>query len=872
MKEKRILPPTLARKFLQSFLRADLAEEVMGDLEEKFEVTRRTKTLVSAQRNYWSQVFNYLRPFAMRRLAFYHFNHNGMFRSNVKVAVRSLWKNKVLSSINIFGLSVGLSSCLLIGLYIQHEFSYDKFQLNGDRIVRVIMEYAFDGSPEKKKGNFTSTKVAPVLARTFPEVEKSVRMTNRERVVRNGDKMISEPNFMFADSSFFDVFTYHFIEGNPANALHGPNKVVLTRSAAKKYFVNESPLGKILVIGPKNTPYEVTGVMEDYPRNSQIRFDFLASFSSLGVNQELTYWDANYTTFLLLTEASAIAALQEKISSFMKKEMEGSGAFVDFWLESFPRIHLYSDYSGFVPTNSITYLYILSVVATLILVIVCFTYINLSTARSIERAREVGVRKVVGAVKRQLFWQFIGESGVVFMASTILSFGIATVALPYFSVLSERTLTLYDLFSLPFILAAVLISVVVSFLAGCYPALILTGLQPVKVLKGVFGNSKSGTWVRHSLIVFQFAISAFLIASTIIIQKQLHFIRYKKLGYDREHTLVLQTNREMLKEIAVLKQQLKANRRIIGVTNTNSTPVKIEGGYNMRSDMMAESEQIAVTANPIDEEYLTTTGLELLYGEDLTEQDMKDVSTENTSERFYHFILNESAAKQLGWPPDSAVGQRMYVGERAGIVKGVVRDFHFESLHQAIRPLVLFSEVRARLLLVKVSGDDLEGTISFVESTWKQLIPYMPFDYRFLDEDYEEMYRAELQLGVVMNLFAGIAIVLACLGLFGLSAYMVRQRSKEISIRKILGASLINIVSLLSGNFVRLIIMAIALALPIAYFFADNWLQDFAYRIEIGWWVFVVAGASAIGIALLTVSLQSIKAAGMNPVKNLRSE
>ena len=795
-----------------------------------------------------------------------------MFRNNFIIAIRSLWKNKALSAINIFGLTIGLSSALLIAIYIHHEISFDNFQPKGDRIVRVIMEYGFEGSPEKKSGNFTSTKVAPVFSRTFPEVEAAVRMTDRDMIIQYEDKLINESNFMYADSSFLKVFANRFLEGNPENALDGFRKIVLTESTAKKYFQEQSPLGKILLVGADNVPYEITGVMEDYPDNSQIRFDLLASFSSMGVNQEETYFDANYTTYLLINDPKSVTGLQEKITDFMKEETAGSGSTINFILEPFLKIHLHSEYAGFVPNTSIDYIYILAVVAFLILLIVCFTYINLSTTRSIERAREVGIRKVVGAAKVQLFWQFIGESAILFLAATVLSFIVASLALPYFNEIADRQLSIRAIFSPVFVFLYVVVIIGVSVLAGSYPAIVLSGMQPVKVLKGLFSSSRSGKWVQHSLIVFQFAISAFLIVSTVVVQKQLYFIQHKKLGYDRDHVLVLPMNQRMLKDISIIKQELKSNPDILGVSGTYSTPVKIAGGYSMRSDSMAENEDISVTANPIDEDYIKTSGLEIIYGSDLTEQDMKDVAADDISDRIYHFILNESATRELGWTPETAVGKKMRMGDRSGVVKGVIRDFHFESLHQAIKPLVLFTEIRGRVLLIKVSGRDLPGTISFIQDQWKLLVPYMPFEYRFLDDDYTNLYRSELQLGILMNLFAGIAIVLACLGLFGLSAYSVQQRAKEISIRKILGASLLSIVSLLSMNFTRLVLISIFIALPVAYLFVRNWLQEFAYQIDVTWWIFALPGLLAVAIAVLTVSIQSIKAAITNPVKNLRSE
>ena len=794
-----------------------------------------------------------------------------MIRNNLKVTVRSLWKNKVASGINIFGLTVGLTSCLLIALYVQHEASFDSFEKNGKRIARVIMEYGFDGSPETKRGNHTSTKVAPEFSRTFPEVEYAIRMDNGDMIVKHGDNPVTEPYFLFADSTFFKIFSADLVQGNPAEALNGPFKVVLTESTARKYFENEDPMGKILLTGTDEIPYEVTGVIRDYPSNSQLRFDFLASFSSKGENQEVTYWNANFTTYLLLKDEHAFGLLQEKITPFMKKEMAGSGASVNFLLEPFDEIHLHSEYAGFVPNTSITYLYILSGVALLILVIVSFTYINLSTARSVERAKEVGIRKSIGAARTQLFWQFMSESVIICVIAVTLSFLLIFLTLPYFAQLIEKQLPFSSLFSFSFIGVSFLVTMVVSFLAGSYPAIILSGFHPVKVLKGII-RTDAGKWIQPSLIVFQFAISIFLVVATLIIQSQLYFIQHKSLGYDRDHVVVLPMRKKMLDDLSVIKQELKANPAIISVSRCVSTPVKIPGGYNMRSDQMAESEQHSVTATPIDEDYIKTTGLEIIAGSDLTEQDSKDVSREERTDNIYHFILNESAAKDLGWSPEEAVGKKMFMGDREGFVRGIVRDFHFESMHNSIKPLVLFTEIRGNNLLVKVNGKNLPETISFLEKKWKQLVPFVPFEYHFLDDDYNALYKAELQLGTVMNLFSGIAILLACLGLFGLSTFVVQQRIKEIGIRKILGASLVHIVGLLSGKFTILVIVAIAIASPLAYLLMSHWLQGFAYRVEINLWTFAIAALSALAIAFLTVSVQSIKAALTNPAQTLKSE
>ena len=798
-----------------------------------------------------------------------------MIKNYFKTAWRNLAKNKTHSFINIAGLTIGLTCCLLIALYIQHELSFDKFEEKGNRIARVIMQYSFDGSSESNEGNYTSVRVAAVFPKTFPEVESAIKMTEYSRVVRYDEKMFDEKNFMYADSNFFDIFSFRLLSGNIHDALSAPYDVILTESTAKRYFGNSDPVNKTLRVGTDSNLYRVTGVMQDCPSNSQIQFDLLASFSSLGITADYadTYWDANYTTYLLLRNKNAIGPLQAKLPAFMKKEMEGKGATVNFHLEPFNKIHLYSPYDSFVPNNSITYIYILAAVALLILIIACFTYVNLSTARSLERAREVGVRKVIGALKNQLFWQFINESFLLSLIAVLLSLFLSALLLPSFNSLSNQQLQAQALFSLPFILFSISVAIIISFLAGIYPALILTKFQPVKVLKGAFKNTASGQVLRKSLIVFQFAISVFLIVSTFIVQQQLYFIQHIKLGYDRDHVIVLPIDDKMVNNLAVIKQQFRQNPDVLSVSACSNTPVQGGGGFSMRSALMPEDKQMAVMADRVDEDYVTTVGLQMIAGRNFTSQDIKDASNDDYQKNIYHFILNESAAKQLGWTAQEAPGKKMFLGnERPGIVAGVVKDFHFESLHTPIKPFVLFPETWKRQLLVKVSGAHLQQTISHLESSWKTLVPYRPFEFHFLDEDYNKLYSSEIRLGTIMDLFAGIAIVLACLGLFGLSAYTVQQRFKEIGIRKVLGGSVSNIVITLSRDFILLTGIAIFIAIPAAWWASAKWLQGFSYRTSVTWNVFVIAALATILLAIITVSFQAIKAAIANPVKSLRTE
>lgn len=795
-----------------------------------------------------------------------------MLRNNLRLAFRNLWKHKVSTVINVVGLTSGLASCMLIVLFIQHEMSFDTFQRNGDRIARVIMQYRFDGGAESFTGNFTSAKVAPTLSSTFPEVEKAMRVSAADVIVKKDDMPVTETNFLFVDSTFFDLFNYELVQGDARHALDGPRKLVLTESAAYRYFGDDAPIGKTLLLGADAQPYEVTAVIRDYPNNSQLYFDMLGSFSTLGQNQHNDYWNANYTTYLLLQEPGSLATLQEKVRPFMEKEMQGSGASIQLFLEPFKWIHLHSPYSGEVPNTSITYLVILGGVAALILLIVCFTYVNLSTARSIERAKEVGVRKVSGAARAQLFWQFIGESLVLVTVSVLVSAVAAALLLPYFNTLIEKPLQVSDLLRPSFIGYMVTGAIVISLIAGSYPAIILSGMHPARVLKGVFKNTPSARWIQQSLVVFQFTITVVLIVSTVIIQRQLHYLQNRNTGYDREQILQLRVGWDLPRDKdVVLKQQLESIPGVAAVSRTGNSPVHIMSGYTMRSLSAPEDQAITVNANPVDENYLKVCGLQLVAGENLTEQDMRDASTGEWDDWQYHFILNESAAKRLGWTPEEAIGQKMET-QRPGIVRGVVKDFNFQSMHEGIKPLVLFSSPYGGRLLVKLSTSNTPETIEAIGRKWKELEPNRPFEYTFLDDAFNNLYHAEAQLGKAMNIFATIAIALATLGLFGLSSFIVQQRTKEIGIRKVMGASLFSLLTTVSRKFVVLVVASVAVASPIAYLVMREWLMGFSYRIGLSWWIFVAAGVLTLVVAVLTVTIHGWRVAVGNPVRSLRAE
>ncbi|MFC5410245.1 ABC transporter permease [Larkinella bovis] len=802
-----------------------------------------------------------------------------MLRNYVKIAFRNLWRNKVFSGINVFGLAVGLASCLLLFLYISHELSYDAFHRNADRTVRVVMEYSMEGVVNRVQQ--TGTKVAPEFGRQFPEVEAGVRLENRQSVVSYADRQFNEKRVVYADSALFAVFSFQLKQGNPKTALAGPNLVVLSESSAKKYFGNENPVGKTVRInaGGGNKEYAITGVVQDCPTNSQIKYDLLASFSSLSASKTEQWFTANYATYLLLRTPESITNLQAKIPGFMRtqfsaEEMTGSN-YLTYLLEPLRKVHLYSEVEGnFEPNGDLVYLYIFGSVALLILVIACVNYINLATSRAVERAQEVGVRKVMGAQRAQLFGQFIGESLIVTFTALGLGLLLVYLSLPFFNELSDRSFSFDALLTSRNLLLLLGISLVVSFVAGGYPALVLARFEPVRVLKGHLKTAGAGQF-RRTLIVFQFAITAFLIVCTLLVRNQLAYIQEKKLGYDKEHVLVLPADRQVNEKIRTLKSEFKRNANVRQVARAYESPVFINGGYSMRRSDQAEEKYKSVTALPVDDDFVKTLGLRIVAGRDLTPNDLERATVPGRDSLLhFHFILNESAVKEMGWlSPQEAIGKKMDMGEgRSGEVGTVVEDFHFASMKQKISPLVLFPEEGGNVLFVKLSGNQLPTTLQFLEEKWKTLVPSRPFEYEFLDEEFTKLYSAETRTGKIFTVFAALSILLACLGLFGLSAYTTAQRTKEIGIRKVLGASVSTIVLLLAKDFLKLVLIAIVLASPLAWWAMNRWLQDFAYRIDVAWWVFVVAGVLALGIAFLTVSFQSIRAAVMNPVKSLRNE
>ena len=795
-----------------------------------------------------------------------------MIKSYLKIAWRNLRKNKLYSFVNIIGLTIGIVSCLLIGVYIKHELSYDRFNQNADKIVRITMEYNLGGASQQMA--VSGTKVGPQFKRMFPEIADYVRLDKMSRIIKYNDLLFKEENFLYADPSFFKIFSFKLIKGNIAEMLNSPDKMVITQSTAKKYFGNEDPIGKTMKAGDQS--FIVSAIAADVPSNSQVKFDFLVPFTTLSQAKEEQYWGANYITYLLLKNKQQIAPLQQKIINYMrevsKSELKlAAGQFLTFHLAPLTTVHLHSNLPGDLePSGSIVYVYILTIVAVLILIIACVNYVNLAIAQSAGRGAEISIRKVMGAGRTQLFTQFIGEALLVTIIGIILAIGLAYIVLPYFNQVSGMQFKYSIFFDPIIIISLVLLAIIIGLSAGAYPALLLSNIKLSKILKSGFSFT-GGKSTRKSLIIFQFVISIFLIIITVVILQQLSYIRNKDIGYNKSNVVVLTVGYGMQQlQIEGLKKEIHNIPGVESIAASNNEPVNVKWGDAITT---GDGKSLTVNALPMDEDFIKTMQIKIIAGSDFDHTDVLQIDTTNKYKNFhYSFMLNETAVKALGWTPEQAIGKKISKGE-PGIIKAVVKDFNFKSFHDPIGPLLIFLDhYQTYDLFVRITGNNTSNSINAIQNLWKQMVPGQPFEYKFLDDDYDALYRTEQRTANVFTTFSALAILLACLGLFAITAFSVVQRTKEIGIRKVLGANVSTIVLLISKDFLLMVIIAMLIASPIAWYMSYKWLQDFAYRINIHWWIFIAAGAVSLIVAAITVSLQAIKAALANPVDSLKSE
>ncbi len=799
-----------------------------------------------------------------------------MIKNYFKTAWRNLLRGKVFSVINITGLAIGLTAFLLLALYIRDELSYDRFHEKADRIYRISREFlSEDGSTDLHLARI-APPYGPLIAQDFPEVEQMVRMLETNLTIRYGEALFNQERVFFAEDGFLEMFTVNVVQGDPHTALKEPFTILLSAPMAKKYFGNENPIGKMVRVNNQGEMM-VSGVFEPLPAQSTMHPECLISFVTLnddkiyGAERLRTDWGNNaFNTFLLLPEGYAIRKMADAFPAFQDKHM-GSNTSKYSLLHpmKLTDVHLHSHTDSEVePTSDIRYVYFFAAIALFILVIACINYMNLTTARSAKRAKEVGMRKVVGAQRGQLVRQFLIESLFYTILALLVSFVFVLATLPLMNSLSGKKLLFGDLLSPAFMSLMALVILFTALVSGSYPAFFLTAFQPIKVFKGKVATDVKKGILQQLLVTVQFAIAVLLIICTTVVYNQMQHIREFRLGYTKEQIVLLPAAGDSL-AYESMRQQLLPHTGIVEMARSSRIPtgrlLDGQSAYVMRGSGLQPSGMM-IKGLAIDEQFIPTYQIEMAAGRNLSREHPTDL-TEG-------FLLNESAVAMLGWSnPADAIGQAFAYGNQKGQIVGVTRDFHFESLHQEMVPLAMAMNPDGySWWSVRTGGGGIKPTLDYLESVWKARFPDNPFRYEFLDDRFGTLYEREETQQLLFGIFAGIAIFISCLGLLGLSMYMAELRMKEIGIRKVLGASVMGIVQLLSRDFLKLVLIAILIAAPLAWWVMTAWLEDFAYRITIRWWMVAIAGLAAVVIALATVSFQAIKAAIVNPVESLRDE
>lgn len=806
-----------------------------------------------------------------------------MIQNYLKIAIRNLLRNKVFSAINIVGLALGIATCLVIMLFVYDELSYDRFNEKADRIFRVVFKASINDGKINEANVMPPT--AQVLKNDYPEVLKATRLrTSGSPEIVYQNKKFKEHSFASVDANFFDVFTLPLLKGDAKTALREPNTAVITKDFAKKYFGDEDPIGKVLFIKSWNESYKVTGLIDKVPHNSHFHFDIFGSLAGVKDAQAASWMSSGYFTYLVLPEGFDYKELEAKLPQVIKKYMGPQiqtamgmslsqflqkGNQLGLFLQPLTSIHFDEGYTGTLePSGNIQYVYIFGAIAVFMLLIACINFMNLSTAGASKRAKEVGVRKVLGSVKQDLINQFLFESILLSIVALLLSLMLVQLSLPLFNDLAEKDLQL-DLLRNPLLLIAFLVfGLLVGVLAGSYPAFFLSSFNPVEVLKGKFKLAGKSISLRSGLVVFQFFISIALIIGTTVVYQQIKFIQSKDLGYAKDQLLIMRNTWSLGKNEEVFRQQILQDPRVLSVSSAGYLPAGPSDSNNSLGYPDGDDSQMMRTLEyKIDEQYIPTMGMKIIAGRNFA----KDFATDSTA-----MIINETAAKAFGWGKNAVGHTITRLKNNDGLkvtyrIIGVVKDFHFKSLHESITPLLMVSE-KTYGLTIKVKGKNVEGLLASLKNQWQKFNVEEPFSYSFMDELFEKTYQSEQKISVILSIFSGLTIFVACLGLFGLATFTAEQRTKEIGVRKVLGASVSQIITLLSKEFLKLVMIACGFAFPIGYWLMNKWLQDFAYRIEISAWIFVLAGILALFIALLTISYQAIKAALANPVTSLRTE
>jgi len=801
-----------------------------------------------------------------------------MFNNYLKIALRNIRKHKGYSFINISGLAMGMACFLLILLYVQNELSYDNYNQNADRIYRVAFSLQLGNNGFESAA--VAAPVAEAFVRDFPEVAEAVRLHPAGNFIVKHDKnSFVERKVVFADSSLFNVFSIQLLKGNPQTVLSLPNTLILSRMTAKKYFGTNNPLGKSLTFD-NTDEYTITGIFEKIPQNSHFHFDIIISLNTLEESRDRQWLNNNrFNTYILLHENADPKILEEKFPSMIEKYIGSEYApgrsfeeflkqenwVIDYYLQPLRDIHLSSDLRGELGFNSdIKFIYIFSAISLFILFIACINFMNLSTARSAGRVKEVGIRKVVGSQRWQLITQFLTESMLLSIIACIISIGFLKIALPNFNNLSDRELQISYLFTGNMIASMFFVITFVGLLAGSYPALFISAFKPVNALKLKQRITAKNSFLRNSLVVFQFTISIILIIGTTVVLSQLNYIQNRKLGFNKNRVVILNNAYLLDNRIETFKKEMLRNPQIVNATISGYLPVPSRRTITgITPDGTADNNQSTlVDVWSVDYDYIETMGIKIAQGRDFSQDFLSDSLA---------VILNKTAVKTFGW--NEPLGKKITGSQSSWFtVIGVIEDFHFESLRNTISPLIMFLDNSYENISFRINSDDISEAIGAIEEKWSQFVPGQPFEYSFLDDRFEAIYESEQKLSMIVGIFAGLAIFIACLGLFGLASYMAEQRTKEIGIRKILGASVLGIVFSLSKDFLKWVIIANVIALPVGWYAMNTWLQNFAYRINIDIWIFILAGTIAVVSALTSVGYQAIKAARANPVDSLRYE
>jgi len=787
-----------------------------------------------------------------------------MLKNLIKTAFRHILKHFGYSILNILGLTLGITSALFLTIYVADELSYDQYHENADRIYRVSSD--IKEPDDKFIWNVAQIPFGPQVVQDYPEVQAFVRFINMPRALyKYEDKEFNEEGFYFVDSTMFDIFTYKVLKGEVKKALLEPKKIVLTESIANKYFGKSDPIGKTLTTGTDT--YEVTGVIEDVPTNSHFRFDAVAARNNLP--KQLGSWgNFGVFTYLLFPENFDVTAFETKMQGmydiYMKPIFGGMNITIKYILEPITRIHLYSTNAGEPePTGSITYVYIFLIVAVFLVLIAAMNYMNLATARSTRRAREVGLRKVVGSRRGPLMLQFLTESVFFTLISLVISIILIMALLPSFNNIAGKSFDLHIIYSPVFLLTLMVVIVIVGIAGGSYPAFFLSRFSPVTVLKGEITQGSAGSLFRKILVVIQFSVSVIMIICTLVVFRQLNYLKNMDQGFDQKDVINLRLNGPMGRKYPVLKQALLENTNIKYVTSTNTAVGQGSGKviFNVETDqgMIQRGVNFAV----VDHDFIETLGIKVVEGRDFQE-DMP-------SDTLKGVVINQTFAKRMNWT--EPIGKKVELGNAvAGRVIGVVNDYHQTGMYNEIESLMLIYRTLNGEIYIKFSGDATQQVIGFIESKWKEIFPDQPFVYTYLSERFNEQFQADEKRGKIFTMFTILAILIACLGLFGLASYMVENRTKEIGIRKVFGADEATILKLIARDFLILVAIGIVIAVPVAWYFMNDWLENYVYRSYIGAPLLIIAALLTIVITLITISYKAYQASVMNPARSLKSE